>query len=42
MMVYQTLGLNEFSIWNEVKGFHVYENFTSDPLLHEKVFCDME
>lgn len=28
-------GLNENSIWNEVKGFHVYENFASDPLLHE-------
>lgn len=28
-------GLNEYSIWNEVKGFHVYENFASDPLLHE-------
>ncbi|XP_019887065.2 uncharacterized protein LOC105278977 isoform X1 [Ooceraea biroi] len=28
-------GLNEYSIWNEGKGFHVYENFASDPLLHE-------
>lgn len=28
-------GLSEYSIWNEIKGFHVYENYASDPLLHE-------
>lgn len=28
-------GVKEMSVWNNVDFFHVYENFCSDPLLHE-------
>ncbi|XP_034254729.1 uncharacterized protein LOC117653268 [Thrips palmi] len=28
-------GVKEKSIWNDVEHFHVYENFCSDPVLHE-------
>lgn len=28
-------GVKEKSIWNEIDYFHVYENYCSDPLLHE-------